>query len=47
MGFGVGIYVGTKYDCAPTINFINNCLKKIYPKMLCLRKNNIKLCYHF
>ena len=28
MGFGVGIYVGTKYDCAPTINFINNCLKK-------------------
>tara|TARA_A100001015_G_scaffold64599_1_gene71351 strand:- start:309 stop:428 length:120 start_codon:yes stop_codon:yes gene_type:complete len=32
MGFGVGIYVGTKYDCAPTINFINNCLKNNIPE---------------
>ena len=32
MGFGVGIYVGTNYDCAPTINFINNCLKKNIPE---------------
>ena len=32
MGFGVGGYVGTAYDCKPTINFVRECLKKAVPE---------------
>ena len=32
MGFGAGIYVGTKYDCKPTVTFITNCIKNNIPK---------------
>ena len=29
MGFGAGVYVGTKYDCKPTIIFMKDCFQKI------------------
>ena len=29
MGFGVGVYVGTKYDCKPTIVFIKGFMDKM------------------
>ena len=32
MGFSVGIYVGTAYDCKPTVTFISTCLKNTIPK---------------
>ena len=32
MGFGVGVYVGTKYDCKPTIGFVKKCIKDNIPK---------------
>ena len=32
MGFGAGIYVGTKYDCDPTITFITNSIINNIPK---------------
>jgi hypothetical protein len=32
MGFGVGVYVGTKYDCKPTIDFMRSCIKKSIPE---------------
>ena len=31
MGFGVGVYVGTNYDCKPSIIFIKNCVKNNLP----------------
>ena len=31
MGFGMGVYVGTKYDCKPTIIFMKDCFKKFVP----------------
>lgn len=31
-GFGTGIFVGTAYDCKPTINFVKNCIKKTIPE---------------
>ena len=31
MGFGMGVYVGTAYDCKPTISFLRECLKKTIP----------------
>jgi len=31
MGFGAGVYVGTKYDCKPTIIFMKDCFKKFVP----------------
>jgi len=31
-GFGMGVYVGTLYDCNPTVNFIRDCLKKTIPE---------------
>ena len=37
MGFGAGIYVGTKYDCNP-VTFITNCIKNNIPKMLYRKK---------
>jgi len=32
MGFGLGVYVGTVYDCKPTVTFITTCLKNNIPK---------------
>ena len=32
MGFGAGMYVGTVYDCKPTVSFIKDCIKKTVPK---------------
>ena len=32
MGFGLGVYVGTIYDCKPTVTFISTCLKNNIPK---------------
>ena len=26
-GFGAGVYVGTVYDCKPTLQFVKNCIK--------------------
>ena len=31
-GFAAGIYVGTYYDCKPTIAFISNVIKTSIPK---------------
>ena len=30
LGFGAGVYVGTNYDCKPTIKFIQNCIKIMF-----------------
>ena len=32
MGFGTGVYVGTVYDCKPTVEFISSFIKKNVPK---------------
>lgn len=32
MGFGVGIYVGTKYDCKPTVDYIKKILDNTIPE---------------
>ena len=32
MGFGMGVYVGTAYDCKPTISFFRECIKKTIPE---------------
>lgn len=32
LGFGSGVYVGTYYDCKPTLNLIKSCIKNIIPK---------------
>ena len=32
MGFGLGVYVGTKYDCKPTVEYISNFLDKTIPE---------------
>lgn len=32
MGFGAGVYVGTVYDCKPTISFLKECIKKTIPE---------------
>lgn len=32
MGFGVGIYVGTKYDCKPTVDYITKLLDNNIPE---------------
>lgn len=31
ISFGVGIYVGTNYDCKPTISFITMLIKNNVP----------------
>jgi hypothetical protein len=31
LGLGTGIYVGTHYDCKPTITFLGDCIKKNIP----------------
>ena len=32
MGFSVGIYVGTIYDCKPTVTYVSNFLKNNIPE---------------
>ena len=32
LGFSTGMYVGTIYDCGPTVKFITTCLKNNIPK---------------
>ena len=32
LGFGAGVYVGTNYDCKPTVTYISSCIKKNIPK---------------
>lgn len=34
MGFGMGVYVGTNYDCKPTMSFIATCIKNNVPKQV-------------
>ena len=34
MGFGMGVYVGTAYDCKPTISFFRECIKKTIPEVI-------------
>ena len=31
VGFGAGVYVGTVYDCKPTVEFISTCIKNNIP----------------
>jgi len=31
-GFGAGIYVGTIYDCKPTMVFVKSCIKNFVPE---------------
>ena len=38
MGFGVGVYVGTAYDCKPTISFLKECIKKTVPNEVIPKK---------
>ena len=42
MGFGVGVYVGTKYDCKPRINFVRTCIKNNVPSDLIPKEKNSK-----
>ena len=40
VGFGAGVYVGTIYDCTPTINFFKDCIKKTIPEDAIPKKKN-------
>ena len=31
-GFGAGVYVGTVYDCKPTLQFVKTCIKNFVPE---------------
>ena len=42
MGFGLGVYVGTIYDCKPTVTFISTCLKNNIPKDALPKKKDEK-----
>ena len=42
LGFGSGIYIGTYYDCKPSLNFIKNCLKNIIPEDAIPKEKNSK-----
>tara|TARA_B110000971_G_C19987876_1_gene490488 strand:- start:1521 stop:1667 length:147 start_codon:yes stop_codon:yes gene_type:complete len=42
MGFGAGMYVGTVYDCNPTVEFISSCIKKNIPKDALPKKKDEK-----
>lgn len=43
MGLGCGVYVGTMYDCKPTVTFISDCIKNNIPKeALPKKKEDIK-----
>lgn len=32
VGFSTGIYIGTTYDCKPTVKYITDCIKNNVPK---------------
>lgn len=34
MGFSMGVYVGTNYDCKPTMSFISTFIKNNVPKQV-------------
>lgn len=38
MGFSMGVYVGTNYNCKPTILFIKNCIKNNIPEDIIPKK---------
>ena len=40
MGFSLGVYVGTIYDCKPTVLYIKNFLDKTIPDEAKPKKNN-------
>ena len=42
MGFGAGVYVGTSYDCKPTVSFITNFIKNNVPKEALPKKRMTK-----
>ena len=42
MGFSVGVFVGTKYDCKPTIDFVRTCIKNNVPRDLIPKEKDIK-----
>ncbi len=42
LGFGAGIYVGTNYDCKPTISFISTCIKNNIPEDMVPKKKEEK-----
>ena len=42
VGFGAGMYVGTTYDCGPTVTFITTCLKNNIPKEALPKKKDEK-----
>jgi hypothetical protein len=31
IGFGTGIFIGTSYDCKPTVKYITDCIKNNIP----------------
>jgi len=42
MGFSAGIYVGTVYDCKPTVEFISKCIKNNIPQDAIPKKKDEK-----
>jgi hypothetical protein len=42
LGFGTGVYVGSMYDCNPTVKFISECIKKNIPKEALPKKKDDK-----
>ena len=38
MGFSMGIYVGTIYDCKPTVTYVSNFLKNNIPEEINKKK---------
>ncbi len=42
VGFSAGMYVGTIYDCGPTVTFITTCLKNNIPKEALPKKKDEK-----
>jgi len=39
LGCASGVYIGTYYDCKPTINIMNEYLKKQFPDHLPKKKD--------
>ncbi len=40
VGFGIGIYVGTIYDCKPTVTYISTFIKNNIPEEAKPKKKN-------
>jgi hypothetical protein len=40
LGFGAGVYVGTKYDCDPAIKFMGSFLKEKIPKEMQVKEKD-------